>query len=469
MTPPPEHSTQTWTQIHRLLDLLDSAESSELGSIREVMGRLVSCIKVCEYVAKEQQEYYALKDEMEETFAKLHSHLSWDISLATTASCKCICRSITSTLEKIERCIELQALLEWQGVSKYYKEIQGHLQQLTLNTDRMIWRTDRPNNRFKIPQGPLVDRTQYDSSTRVLVSEYSLGSTQNFVLDRIHNWIQNPRKKGDTTYWLNGMAGTGKTVVAYWLCEQLKSSCVLAASFFCSRSFPECQDARSIIPSIISQLALFSYPYQCVLARILVEGLHAHSGPLEKQFDTLIAKPLYEIQETLVAPPVVVIDALDECENKEIVCELIQTLLAQPPTLPLMFVLSSRPELEIRDQFSDRGGWSDDGAWISLDDQPMSNIKQDVLKYLQVRLNPLGLPESQLESLAQRAGAWFTYAAALARYIDSGHCGKSRDWQLVPCYITTFSRCVGDGQLQNVSWSPVRASFQLSFLTTDLQ
>ncbi|KAL5634307.1 hypothetical protein ACGC1H_002396 [Rhizoctonia solani] len=51
----------------------------------------------------------------------------------------------------------------------------------------------------------------------------------------------------------------------------------------------------------------------------------------------------------------------------------------------------------------------------------------------------------------------------------SDHCGKSRDWQLVPCYITTFSRCVGDGQLQNVSWSPVRASFQLSFLTTDLQ
>ncbi|CAE6513217.1 unnamed protein product, partial [Rhizoctonia solani] len=62
-------------------------------------------------------------------------------------------------------------------------------------------------------------------------------------------------------YWVSGMAGTGKTTIAYTLCQRLDANHRLGASFFCSRLLPECRDVNLIIPSIAYQLARASRPF----------------------------------------------------------------------------------------------------------------------------------------------------------------------------------------------------------------
>ncbi|KEP47363.1 vegetative incompatibility protein HET-E-1, partial [Rhizoctonia solani 123E] len=82
-------------------------------------------------------------------------------------------------------------------------------------------------------------------------------------------------------YWLNGMAGTGKTTISYTLCEKLKQSNMLGASFFCSRSPPQCRDVNLILPLMAYQLACFSSPFRCLLARELEMDPDIHTKALK--------------------------------------------------------------------------------------------------------------------------------------------------------------------------------------------
>ncbi|KAH7341262.1 hypothetical protein B0J17DRAFT_254610 [Rhizoctonia solani] len=89
------------------------------------------------------------------------------------------------------------------------------------------------------------------------------GCTQNTrveILRRVMDWTRNPNAV--KIYWMNGMAGTGKTTITYTLCKQLEESKQLGAYFFCSRASPDCRDVNKIVPTIAYQLARFSNPYQ---------------------------------------------------------------------------------------------------------------------------------------------------------------------------------------------------------------
>ncbi|ELU36788.1 NACHT domain-containing protein [Rhizoctonia solani AG-1 IA] len=99
---------------------------------------------------------------------------------------------------------------------------------------------------------------------------YRRGCTPNTrvkILEEAMKWTRNPDAK--KVYWMNGMAGTGKTTIAYTLCEQLEKSGQLGASFFCSRASPDCRNVVRIVPTIAYQLARFSNPYQNELCKAL--------------------------------------------------------------------------------------------------------------------------------------------------------------------------------------------------------
>ena len=60
-----------------------------------------------------------------------------------------------------------------------------------------------------------------------------LRGTRTAILDEIELWIRDlydPR----TVYWLNGLAGTGKSTIAQTIAERTFADGRLGASFFCS-------------------------------------------------------------------------------------------------------------------------------------------------------------------------------------------------------------------------------------------
>ena len=88
-------------------------------------------------------------------------------------------------------------------------------------------------------------------------SQGCMEGTREQILADLEEWAVD---NAANVFWLNGMAGTGKTSIAHSLCERLDEHKILGASFFCSRSAsPEVRDAKFINPTIASTLSGISH------------------------------------------------------------------------------------------------------------------------------------------------------------------------------------------------------------------
>jgi hypothetical protein len=147
------------------------------------------------------------------------------------------------------------------------------------------------------------------------------------------------------------MAGSGKSSIAYTIAERCKEQPRLAASFFFSRGKAGRSNADCLFQTIAFQLTVSVPP---IKGRI-VEAIRKDPSIFDKapnvQWQQLVVKPLqaYDIPDNL--PMVFVMDALDECDDEERVCEIIM-LLSQEP-LPFHILITSRPEQYISAQFRD--------------------------------------------------------------------------------------------------------------------
>ena len=80
-----------------------------------------------------------------------------------------------------------------------------------------------------------------------------LKGTRETVLDEIGLWARDFDKL--PVYWLNGLAGTGKSTIAQTVAERLFADGQLGASFFCSRDFEDRSNLELIFPTLAVQLA----------------------------------------------------------------------------------------------------------------------------------------------------------------------------------------------------------------------
>ena len=157
--------------------------------------------------------------------------------------------------------------------------------------------------------------------------------------------------------WLRGSPGTGKTAIAKSMADSLARDKRLAASFFWDKTGRRSNtNSIELFPSTLaSQLATFNRDYEALLVNRLLDrsSRNVFRLPLETQMGLLIIEPASSISQVFASArgrPVVVLDGLDECGDKEMLARLMELVLLLDG-LPHDFVIlvSSRPEQEIRD------------------------------------------------------------------------------------------------------------------------
>jgi hypothetical protein len=215
------------------------------------------------------------------------------------------------------------------------------------------------------------------------------------------------------------MAGTGKTTIAYSLCEALRNWGLFGASFFCSRNAADCSNAENIPPSIAYQLSQHSSPF----LNALVEALDSHNGQpgqnITVRFERTLEQPLRQIGNRIGAPLIVVIDALDECSEPRLSEELISCLWRSAATLPIKFFLTGRPESHFRCKIYN----PDDISLrrFHLHDVEKEMVKSDIHLFIQEQLGHLEDKirnwKSLLESLVDYADRLFICAATASKFI----------------------------------------------------
>lgn len=279
---------------------------------------------------------------------------------------------------------------------------------------------------------PIIEGAIFDSHAEEH-SPTCLQGTRTDILRVIQNWAELPQMKA--LFWLNGMAGTGKSTISRTAARLLSDSNQLGASFFFKRGEGERAGISKFFPTIAAQLV----KREPALAPYVKEAIDENPGisgeRVENQFEKLILVPLSKISQDKRRNDilVIIIDALDECEQDEDI-RLIISLLSRVnhrQLLKLRIFVTSRPELPIRLGFSTvKGTYLD----LTLHKIPASVVERDLKAYfanelakilddynntvsLDRRLPPDWPGHSVIEDLASIASPLFIFAATVCRFL----------------------------------------------------
>ena len=239
---------------------------------------------------------------------------------------------------------------------------------------------------------------------------------------------------GDTNiYWLNGMAGTGKTTIAFTFSQILDDIQILGASFFCSYLDDGSSNAELIFPTLAYELARHSTAASNALLNALEKDHNAGHKSMQDQFLNLIVTPTQAASEDVSTPPrqlIIVIDALDECADQGDVRDVLAIIRQYSPILPLKFFITSRPERHIENVFR-REATSRYSKFI-LHEIEKDIVSADIATYAKEELviiaegRTVGIPisgwppEDRLNTLVRLSGTLFIYAATACKYIGAG-------------------------------------------------
>ncbi|KAG8762536.1 hypothetical protein FRC11_009010, partial [Ceratobasidium sp. 423] len=447
--PPSGRNKTPWSGIKSLLGTLESSGDA-FGPLKSVASGLNKCIDIYETLSKGRKEYEELRESLERLLNDLAGYMNDPNGLLMTNSVKRLCYDIEAEIKSVE---EKQAqntgrrLIDAVDASdeifQCYRRIHAHLERLTLNLNMsMLEAINELKMETRLASMLPAKAAIYNSAESVDIRRRGCTpGTREPQIELLLEWSRHP--EAGRTCWINGMAGTGKTTIAYTVCGELEKTYELAASFFCSRVIPECRQVKHIIPTIAYQLARTSLPFRCALVKILESNPDARSRVPDIQYQKLMVEPLLEVQGSLPTDFIIVIDALDECENESSLSQILDLFLSTASTLPIRFLVSSRPEMMIYQRMMDRV--DDQGAArLVLHDLDADLVQSDIKAYMMQELEYIPLTDAQWEGLIERCGVLFIYASTTCRYIKQGYDMESLD-EAVDAILDSASASMGHG------------------------
>ena len=273
-----------------------------------------------------------------------------------------------------------------------------------------------------------------------------LKGTRGAVLDEIELWTRDFDKP--SVYWLNGLAGTGKSTIAQTITERVFADGQLGASFFCSRDFLDRSDLQLIFPTLAVQLARRYTKFRSIFVPLVQSDPGIIHESLYNQMNKLIVGPLRESAISTV----IAIDALDECKDEEPASAILSVLGQFVFEIPkVKFFLTGRPEPRIREGFRLPLLAKATDMFILHEVEP-SQIDSDIRLFFRHNFSELvdrrgGLDnwptKEHLDLLCERAAGLFIYAVATIKFID--HKNKNPRVQL-DCILRWPKRSVYEGE-----------------------
>ncbi|KFZ24428.1 hypothetical protein V502_01091 [Pseudogymnoascus sp. VKM F-4520 (FW-2644)] len=256
-----------------------------------------------------------------------------------------------------------------------------------------------------------------------------LPDTRVDLLQEIYEWAD--RQDGQDErfiFWLNGLAGTGKSTISRTVARRYSEQNRLGASFFFSKGGGDVSHAGKLFTSLAVQLAKQIPSLQKQIYDAIAKQSNIANLSLSDQWRQLVLSPLSRLEESHQSY-VLVVDALDECEGDNDVRKILE-LLAEArslKTVQLRVFLTSRPEIPIRYGMHNipRAEHQD----FLLHNVPSPIVDHDISLFLEYKLGrtrqewSLGADwpgEVVLRQLVLCACGLFIWAATAYRFINEG-------------------------------------------------
>ncbi|CAE6443512.1 unnamed protein product [Rhizoctonia solani] len=410
-----------WEGLRSTLEVLHSAIES-FPPLQSAISSLVAGLDLFETACNNRQSYDQLTSELRDIAIFLTQHLQDPRSAHMISVISRISKNIDKELKSIvglhdqSKARQIVAAKHNEDLLlRDYRRIENLFRRLQIEVSMSAWSV--AHEHLVITRlGDLTPAklAAYDSTHGTEVNRRTCTkNTREKILQDLNQWADDTESK--RIYWMNGMAGTGKTTIACSLAQALEARGQLGGSFFCSRASPECRDANRIVPTISYQLAHYSTPFRAALFQVLDGDPDVGSRNITSQFERLLKNPLMELKNQLLGNVVIVIDALDECDSPGAVKLVLEALLKFTSGLPIKFFVTSRPDPRIYDKVS-RNTYS--RGMMHLHEIEHSIVRADIELYLKEELSYMAPKEDQILQLSNLAGNLFIYAATAVRYIQ---------------------------------------------------
>ncbi|KAG8820506.1 hypothetical protein FRC19_008802 [Serendipita sp. 401] len=249
---------------------------------------------------------------------------------------------------------------------------------------------------------PLLSATGDDHTT-------CLDGTRIAVLDPIRQWADDP--SASQLCWLTDVAGAGKSTIAKQLSTEWKSRGRLGGCFFFDKNRPEATNKQGFCDTIAAQLA----NNQPQLRSPMTDGIKKIGPilsvcPFEEKLQKLMIEPMKDVALILV------IDALDECNERDR-GTLVRNLLSSLPQVPrLKILITSRPERDIA-QLLDLYRSNTE----SLHDIEVKSNRDDIAMFVKDRMRSLiqasELTKEEVDLLARRVSCLFILASTACKVV----------------------------------------------------
>jgi hypothetical protein len=271
---------------------------------------------------------------------------------------------------------------------------------------------------------PVPDAT-YDSIRGV---SGCLEGTRQEIIEEIFEWIDG--NGAQPVCWLNGAAGSGKSAISRSVAHLCEKSNRLGASFFFFRGAGRRSTITHFISTIAHSMALSIPAMRPSIESALQRDNYIVHRSHEQQFRKLIFEPMRSV--TLPLPMVIVIDALDECDDRQMIANFIYIVARalRDYQLPLRFFFTSQVKDHIRRVFAASPAL-DVTYCLSLQDFCADD---DIRTFFRSRfatiyeqnyrfLSDISLPwpsESDLRRLVINSSGLFLCASTLINFVNDG-------------------------------------------------
>ncbi|KAL7972755.1 hypothetical protein HDV63DRAFT_393314 [Trichoderma sp. SZMC 28014] len=298
-----------------------------------------------------------------------------------------------------------------------------------------------------------------------LPASFDAVNKQHLLAD-IRMWIDHDSEK--RIYWLNGMAGTGKTTISLTIAREYYKKKQLGASFFFSRGGGDLASTRKFATTIAVQLAEYSPALRQHIIDAATSNPRISQLALYMQWEKLIIEPLGLLEpKSAQAPLLIIVDALDECDNERDMAMLLEcfvTTLASVENVPLRIFITSRPDRPINLGFANIS--VDLRRHFALHSIEQAIVDGDLMIYYRHRLAQLSQRHSWdesltsddiIQSLVHKSHGLFIYAATVCRFIDQG--GILSQQRLSNLYALESSHSRSELELDHIYTTILENSF----------
>jgi hypothetical protein len=259
------------------------------------------------------------------------------------------------------------------------------------------------------------------------------------ILGKISKCLSGPNGQSCLLY---GAAGSGKSAISHSISEVYAKKGKLAASFFFSREDDQRSSTKDVIATIAYQLAInipATKPFICDVLRQDETILHA---VFENQLQKLVIEPLFSMPDT-DSSWVIVIDALDECEDIIQMAQHIIAFIAPSSNrhFPIRFFITSRPEPRIRAVIENANQNNLLICYNLLDFEVDTDLRtflahrlqgiHQVRRHVMPGISSPWPPSDTLDTLVRKSSPLFIYASTVVKFVEDERAAPEKQLEIV--------------------------------------